>query len=130
MERIPIVDTIVENDGKVLMLKRKFYPENKLDFLGGFVDDGESIEDAAIREVKEESGLDVELVHKLGEYDYFDRKNKKMYVFIGKITGGELQNSEEGDLAWIDLSTIKMEDLAFPQVHIKVIDDFLKIRNG
>ena len=126
MLRIPIVDTIVQDDaGKVLMLRRAHWPEGKLDFLGGFVDEGEEIEAAAIREVREESGLKVKLVQKLGVYDYTDRGEKRLHVFKGEVTGGSLKNSNEGTPEWIDLTTISESDLAFPQVHLKVIQDIL-----
>ena len=53
--RIAIVDTIIERDGKILMVKRNYHPVGKLDFPGGFVEAGETIEQAAIRESKEKT---------------------------------------------------------------------------
>ena len=126
MSRIPIVDTDIHaGTANVLMLRRAHWPEDKLDFLGGFVDEGEEIETAAIREVKEESGFDVELVKKFGVYDYTDRGEKRLHVFEGEVTGGTLQGSDEGVPEWVDLAKITKNDLAFPQVHLQVIQDIL-----
>lgn len=127
MGRIQIVDTILQKDGKILMLVRAFNPgKGKLDLLGGFVDKGETIEEAAIREAKEESGFDVKLRSKLGSFDYFDREEKTANVFIGDIVGGEIKNSIEGNLTWKDPKKIKPEHLAFPQLHLKVLQCYLQ----
>ncbi|MDP7115757.1 MAG: NUDIX domain-containing protein [Candidatus Woesearchaeota archaeon] len=130
MDRVQIVDTILEKDGKVLMLIRKFDPgKGKLDLLGGFVDKGETIEEAAIREAKEESGLNVKLIGKLGTFDYLDREEKTANVFIGDVISGEVKNSIEGDLIWKDPKEVKSEHLAFPQLHLKVLQQYLQKGN-
>jgi len=126
--RIPIVDTIIEKDGKLLMLKRAFDPKGKLDFPGGFVDENEDIEIAAIREVKEESGFDVKLVKKLGVFEYFYKGDKILHVFIGEVTGSTQTSSIEGTPVWIDPRTISAEDLAFPQIHVRVINEYFKLQ--
>jgi len=128
-KRIQIVDTIIEKNNKIVMLKRSFFPKGKLDLLGGYVEKGEGLKLAAIREAKEESGFSVELLEKLGQYDYFDRGEKAMHVYLGKIIGGKLESSEEGTPFWATLDKIKKEDLAFPQVHIRVLRDFKKHMN-
>ncbi|MBU1891037.1 NUDIX hydrolase [Patescibacteria group bacterium] len=115
---------ILEKEGKILMLKRNDEPKGKLDLLGGFVDEGETIEEAAVREAKEESGFDVKIIKKLGQFDYFDREEKTMHIFIGEIVGGELKASKEGAPVWTDPSTITADDLAFPQVHVEVIKQY------
>lgn len=129
MKRIQIANVIIEKNGKVLMLRRNYDPgKNKLDLLGGFIEKDESVEEAAIREAKEESGFEVKLTEKLGEFDYFDREEKTMHVFIGKITGGELKNSHEGRPVWMRVFDIKSETLAFPQVHVRILNNFIKTR--
>ena len=64
------VGTIVRDDGeRVLLLRRAIEPGyGKWVFPGGFVDRGEVVEQAAIREAREETGLDVTLVALLGVY--------------------------------------------------------------
>lgn len=130
MPRIPIVDTIIEKDGKILLVKRNFPPKGKLDIPGGYVDKNESLEDAAIREVKEETGFDVKLIQKLGEYDYFDKQEKTAYVFIGEIIGGKLKESIEGKPIWVKPKKITSKNLSCPQQFIPILKDYLKIRGS
>ncbi|HET6590893.1 MAG TPA: NUDIX domain-containing protein [Candidatus Nitrosocosmicus sp.] len=64
---IPTVDTIIDNDSRVLFIKRNKEPfVGKMVFPGGFMKKGETAEDAAKREVKEETSLDIELDNILG----------------------------------------------------------------
>lgn len=126
MPRIPIVDTIIEKDGKILLVKRNFPPKGKFDIPGGYVDKNEALEDAAIREVKEETGFDIKLIEKLGEYDYFDKQEKKAHVFIGKIVGGELKKSIEGTPTWIDITKITAKNLSCPQQFVPILKDYFK----
>ena len=125
---IDIVNTIIVEENKILMLKRAFEPKNKLDLLGGFVDKGENIEAAAIREAKEESGFDIQLKEKLGVYPHQD-PNKQFHVFIGEIISGELTSSEEGEPQWIPFEDLNKENLAFPNMHISVLNLFFN-ENG
>jgi len=55
----PVVIMLVERDGKVLLGRQPHYPPGRYSALAGFVEVGESIEDAVAREVKEEAGVDV-----------------------------------------------------------------------
>lgn len=55
----PVVIMLVEHDGNVLLGRQRQWPAGRYSALAGFVEVGESIEDAVAREVKEEAGLDV-----------------------------------------------------------------------
>lgn len=55
----PVVIMLVEHDGKVLLGRQPHYPADRYSALAGFVEVGESIEDAVAREVKEEAGIAV-----------------------------------------------------------------------
>ena len=63
----PTVDIIIEVDQGVVLIRRKNPPYGWA-LPGGFVDYGESLEAAAVREAKEETSLDVELISQLGAY--------------------------------------------------------------
>jgi ADP-ribose pyrophosphatase YjhB (NUDIX family) len=70
---VPTVDIIIElEDGEIVLIKRKNPPIGWA-IPGGFVDYGESLEEAAIREAKEETSLDVILLGQMHTYSKPDR---------------------------------------------------------
>jgi ADP-ribose pyrophosphatase YjhB (NUDIX family) len=87
---LPTVDIIIElDDRKIILIKRKNFPVGWA-IPGGFVDYGESLEDTAIREAKEETGLDVTLIRQLHTYSRPDRDPRHQAistVFIAKAVG-------------------------------------------
>jgi len=64
---VPTVDLIIEYNEGIILIERK-NPPNGWALPGGFVDYGETLESAARREAKEETGLDVELVRQFHAY--------------------------------------------------------------
>ena len=65
---IPTVDIIIEIESKGVVLIKRKNPPHGWAIPGGFVDYGESLEDAAVREAKEETSLDVKLVRQFHTY--------------------------------------------------------------
>ena len=59
----PVVIMLVEHDGRVLLGRQPHYPPGRYSALAGFVEVGESIEDAVAREIGEEAGLEIRNVH-------------------------------------------------------------------
>lgn len=89
------VDAIIEIQGGIILIKRKNPPPGWA-IPGGFVDYGETIEDAAIREAKEETGLDITLIRQF--HTYSDPKRDPRHhtvsvIFIAKADG----NPKAGD---------------------------------
>ncbi len=112
-------------DGGVLLVQRGIEPSyGKWVFPGGYVDRGESLEAAAIREVKEESGLDVRLTRLLGVYS--SPGNPVILIaYAGEVTGGSVQVDEEGlDARTFAPADIPWDALAFPSTS-QVIRDYL-----
>jgi NAD+ diphosphatase len=70
---IPVVAAIIERDGKVLLARNKEWPEKVFGLITGFLEKGETPEEAVKREVKEEVGLDSEIVEFVGVYSFIDR---------------------------------------------------------
>ncbi|WNG15625.1 NUDIX domain-containing protein [Cystobacter fuscus] len=87
---VPTVDCIIELSGERVVLIRRQNPPLGWALPGGFVDEGERLDVAAVREVKEETGLDVELVEQF--FTYSDpsrdpRRHTLSTVFIGRARG-------------------------------------------
>jgi ADP-ribose pyrophosphatase YjhB (NUDIX family) len=103
-----VAGVVLRKDGKYLMIQEK-KPEvyGLWNFPMGKVDEGETIEDAAVREAKEESGYDVELVRKIDIYQRVANEATK-HVFEAKIVGGELRRDEWEilDAKWFEFEEI------------------------
>lgn len=88
----PTVDMLIELDGRpgeLVFIERGNTPRG-FALPGGFVDEGEWVADAAVREAKEETGLDVtviELFHVYSNPARDPRKHTVSTVFIGRATG-------------------------------------------
>jgi NAD+ diphosphatase len=65
---IPVVAAIVEHEGKVILTRSQGWPEKWLGVVAGFLEKGETPEQGALREVKEELGLEGEIVSCIGHY--------------------------------------------------------------
>ncbi|MGI0051988.1 MAG: NUDIX domain-containing protein, partial [Nitrososphaeraceae archaeon] len=66
---VPTVDAIIQKSSSLLLIKRKNHPfKNQFALPGGFVNEGETIENAIVREVYEETSLEVHPIDILGVY--------------------------------------------------------------
>ncbi len=131
---IPVVDVILQQGSRVLFAKRKKDPFKGYPGLpGGFVDKGETIEEAARREVKEETSLDIELTDILGVYSdpkRDPRGHMTSTVFIGQVPynlnakNKAIAQDDAAELEWIELSMIDKKSLAFD--HNKILENYKK----
>jgi len=99
----------VRKNGKTLMVHRVKKPndmhEGKWNGLGGKLDPGETPEECARREIREECGLEVEQLTWKGLLTFPLFANDEdwyAFVFVAQAQEGELIESPEGDLRWID----------------------------
>lgn len=124
-----MIDVIIEKDDKIVLIKRGVEPfKGRLAIPGGYVDWGETVEHAAIREAKEETSLDVKLTNILGVYSdpkRDPRKKSVAIVFIGRPVGGKLKaNSDATEAFCLDINKIGATEFAFD--HKKILTDYLK----
>jgi 8-oxo-dGTP diphosphatase len=96
----PTVDVIIEYKGGIILIKRKNPPPGWA-LPGGFVDYGESLESAAVREAREETSLDVRLIrqfHTYSEPGRDPRFHTISTVFIGSAEGIPLASDDAGEI--------------------------------
>jgi len=123
-------DIIIQyDDGGIILIKRRNEPyKNQWALPGGIMDEFETIEQTAIREAKEETGLDIKLAQLVGVYSKPGRDPRGRTIsvlFAATIVGGSLMADDDA----IDVMNTKdfLEmDLAFD--HNQMIRDYLSIK--
>jgi len=122
-----VAGTIFTLDGRIVLLKRGVEPAmGKWVFPGGYVDRGESVHEAAIRETKEESQMDVKLGPLLNVYSY-PRSPNIIVVYAAEAVGGELAAGDESVEARVFApAEIPWNDLAFDSTK-DALKDYIKL---
>jgi ADP-ribose pyrophosphatase YjhB (NUDIX family) len=117
------VDVIIELGDGIVLIKRKNPPFGWA-LPGGFVDYGESLEAAAIREAREETSLDVRLVSQLGAYSdprRDPRHHTISVVFVAEADGRLRAADDAAEAGVFDRETLP-ESMAFD--HAKILQDY------
>src|SRR3972149_11952424 len=90
-----VAGTVFTVDGGIVLLKRSVEPAlGKWVFPGGYVDRGEAVHEAAVRETREESCLEVKLGPLLNVYSY-PRSANGIVVYTAEVIGGTLSAGDE-----------------------------------
>lgn len=119
------VDVIVRFEGGIVLIERK-NPPSGWALPGGFVDIGESVEEAAVREAREETSLDVRLVEQFHVYSSPDRDPRfhtVSVVFIGD-GAGVLEGRDDAARAAVFTADSLPEVIAFD--HGQIITDYFR----
>ncbi len=122
------VDGVILKDNQILLIKRKNDPyKDKWAIPGGFVEYGEKTEDAVLREVKEETGLEAKISDLVGVYCNPKRDPRKHVVSITyllkDISGTEKGGDDAKEAKWWNIN--ELPELAFD--HKYIINDALRI---
>jgi 8-oxo-dGTP diphosphatase len=121
------VDVVIELQGGGIVLIERRYPPPGWALPGGFVDVGETVEAAAVREAREETGLDVELVELLGVYSdpaRDPRGHTASVVYVGRAAGTPQAADDARNVAVFDPAT--PPPLAFD--HDRILADYRRRR--
>jgi len=123
--KVAVGTIITAPDGRIVLVKRAIEPGyGKWVFPGGYVDRGEEVMMAAVREAREEAGLEVRIDRLIGIYSYAGR-TPIIIVYAATMTGGELAVDEEGlEVQWFQPSAIPWDDLAFASTR-EALRDYL-----
>lgn len=130
----PTVDIVIEvmSGGRVrgVVLIERRNPPPGWALPGGFVDYGETLEAAAVREAREETSLDVELVGQLGAYSdpaRDPRFHTISTVFLARATGAP-KGADDARTAIVADPRDRTRPLAFD--HRRILDDYLAFKKG
>jgi ADP-ribose pyrophosphatase YjhB (NUDIX family) len=126
----PTVDIIIEIENKdgqqgIILIKRKNPPYGWA-LPGGFVDYGESLEQAAVREAKEETSLDIQLqcqMHTYSDPKRDPRKHTISTVFIAQATGDPVASDDAEEIRLLIGSTL---DIPLVFDHEKILSDYFE----
>ncbi len=119
---------IHDNNLNFILIKRKNEPFKDCWALpGGFVEYGECVETAAVREAKEETSIDVELEDLVGVYSKPDRDPRGHTVTVAYTAQGDLKSGKaDSDAKDIGIfSKDELNEIAIAFDHDKIIDDCL-----
>ena len=127
---VAAVAVIIKCNSKILLTKRNLEPaKGRLDLPGGFVNPGETLEQAAKREVKEELKLELDKIEYFGSYNNIYQYKHITYnstdaVFITKIENINIQefNHEISKLLLLNCSEIDLNLIGFESMRNAVSD--------
>jgi ADP-ribose pyrophosphatase YjhB (NUDIX family) len=113
--KVAVGTVIRAGDDRVVLVRRAIEPGYGLwVFPGGYVDRGEQVLAAAVREAREESGLEIRIDHLIDVYSY-GGTSPIIIVYAGSVTGGELCTDEEClEVRLFTADEIPWDQLAFP----------------
>ncbi|MCJ7785007.1 MAG: NUDIX hydrolase [Desulfobacterales bacterium] len=123
---MPTVDIIIEIGSKGIVLIKRKNPPHGWALPGGFVDYGESLEEAAVREAKEETDLDVKLIEQF--HTYSDQKRDPRHhsistVYIAKTKGIPHAKDDAIEIGTFSESNLP-DEIAFD--HRSILKDYFK----
>lgn len=103
---------IYDNNGNVLVEDKIGKNYRGLIFPGGHVEEGESITDSMIREIKEETGLNISNLEFCGIKDWVEYDGSRYMVFLYRTNtfSGSLASSTEGNVFWMPLTELKEKE--------------------
>lgn len=114
----PTVGVFIVENNKILLAKRAINPyKGWWDTIGGFMEEEETPKECAIRETKEETGLDIEILDILGvgkdTYQDQDLVHTVPISYTAKMVGGTMKPDDDvAELKWFDLNNLP-ENVAF-----------------
>jgi ADP-ribose pyrophosphatase YjhB (NUDIX family) len=130
---IPTVDIIIEIEKEngqegIILIKRR-NPPHGWALPGGFVDCGESLEEAAVREAKEETSLDIRLKSQFHTYSDPKRDPRKHTISTVYVAAAQGKPKAQDDAQDIGIFTEEEINLPLAFDHQKILTDYFKQKN-
>ncbi len=117
-----VVAAIIRRNGKILITRRgsDVHLGGLWEFPGGKVESGESLQQALKREIFEEVGLNVDVLHEFFSVEHsYPTKNVQLHFFDCAIKAGEPEAKQVADIKWISIS--EFTDFDFPPADFGLI---------
>ena len=92
----PVVAAVIEHQGQIILVRNVGWPEKWFGLVSGFLEREEKPEEAILREIKEETNLDGEIVEFLGHYT-FSQMNEIIMAYYVRAEGVIVLNEELED---------------------------------
>ena len=103
---LPVVAALVEHEGQVLLARNQAWPTKMFGLITGFVEKKETPEEAVIREVKEELGMEADIVSLIGLYPFFER-NELIIAYHVRSHGNPTLSEELAEIKLVPPEKIK-----------------------
>ena len=128
--KLAVGTIITDRAGQIVLVRRAIEPGyGKWVFPGGYVDRGEEVRSAAIREAREEVGLEVELIRLLNVYS-FAGSTPVVLTYTAGILSGTLACDDEGlEARFFHPTEIPWDELAFRNTH-EALREFLNLASN
>jgi len=125
--KLAVGTVITDQQGRIVLVRRAIEPGyGKWVFPGGYVDRGEEVQRAAVREAREETGLDVRIDNLINIYSYTGR-TPVIVVYSATMIGGCLGCDEEGlEAKFFEPDAIPWDELAFRSTQ-EALREFLRL---
>lgn len=119
---LPVVAALVELDGQVVLARNRAWPKKQFGLITGFLEAGESPDQAALREVKEELGLDGCVVSLIGNYP-FARQRQVIMAYHVRASGTPALNEELAEIRLISRERLRAWDYGTGLAVAQWLDD-------
>ncbi|NOZ01796.1 MAG: NUDIX hydrolase [Deltaproteobacteria bacterium] len=119
----PVLAALIEHDDAVLLVRNREWPEKMFGLLTGFMESGETPKEGILREIREEVGLDAEVVGLIGVYS-FDMMNQVILAYHCRAEGDIKLGDELAGVRHIPADRLR----PWPMGTGKAVSDWLAAR--
>jgi 8-oxo-dGTP diphosphatase len=129
---LQVTCAIIENNGKILCAQRseKMKLPLKWEFPGGKIEEDESLEACLKREIREELGIEIDILKQLPSFkhSYSENFSIDLFPFRCIILSHEFQLAEHKQIKWLSLD--KLKDLDWAEADVQIVNYITTHRNG
>jgi 8-oxo-dGTP diphosphatase len=101
---INVVGAVIYDENRGFLCGQRFDFNNKWEFIGGKIEQGESPKQALLREIKEEINCDIEIIK---EVHIVQNEKITLYTFLSRIVSGEPELRVHKQLRWVNIEELK-----------------------